>query len=89
MMDRHIEMLMNDKDDDFELVTGSDEWKSCTISELFDFSKTHWQTLYSKTALRSFDEELATYELLDLDAQGENDDEVVDANDITRDILIG
>lgn len=82
MMDRHIEMLMNDKDDDFELVTGSDEWKSCTISELFDFSKTHWQTLYSKTALHSFDKELATYELLDLDALGEDDD-------ITRDILIG
>ena len=64
-------------------------WESCTISELFDFSKTHWQTLYSKTALCSFDEELATYKLLDLDAQGENDDKVVDADDITRDILIG
>ena len=46
-------------------------------------------TPYSKTALHSFDEELATYELLDLDAQGENDDEVVDADDITRDFLIG
>ena len=60
-----------------------------TISELFDFSKTHWQTLYSKTALHSFDKELATYELLDLDVQGENDDKVVDADDVTRDILIG
>ena len=75
--------------DSFEPVTGSDKWESCTISELFDFSKTHWQTLYSKTALCSFDKEFATYKLLDLDAQGENDDKVVDADDITRDILIG
>ena len=89
VMDRHIEMLANDGDDSFEPVTGSDKWESCTISELFDFSKTHWQTLYSKTALCSFDKELATYKLLDLDAQGENDDKVVDADDITRDILIG
>ena len=45
--------------------------------------------LYSKSALRSFDEELEAYELLDLDAPGEPDDELVDVDDITRDILIG
>ena len=57
----------------------------CTIFELFDFSKTHWTTRYSKTALRSFDEELQAYELLDLDAQGEDD---VDVDDVTASVLI-
>ena len=61
----------------------------CTIQQLFDFSKTHWRALYSKTALCSFDKELGAYGLLDLDAMGEPDDELVDVDDITRDILIG
>lgn len=88
-MDRHIDMLQDDDDDPFEPAASSAGWERCTISALFDFSRTHWKTLYSKTALRSFDEELKVYELLDLDAQGEDDDDAVDVDDVTGDILIG
>lgn len=88
-MDRHIDMLQDDDDDPFEPAASSAGWEWCTICVLFDFSRTHWKTLYSKTALRSFDKELKTYELLDLDAQGEDDDDVVNVDDVTGDILIG
>ena len=85
VMERHIDMLQDDEGDNFEPAAESFGWEPCTIFELFDFSKTHWTTLYSKTALRSFDEELQAYELLDLDAQGEDD---VDVDDVTASVLI-
>lgn len=58
------------------------------IQQLFDFNQVHWVDKYAKHPLRSFDEELALYELLDLDAQGE-DDADVDVDDTTGDILHG
>ncbi|KAF5381398.1 hypothetical protein D9615_008423 [Tricholomella constricta] len=58
------------------------------ISELFDFSRTHWVDTYSHVAERSFDEELALYELLDLDADGEEDADI-GVDDTMEDILIG
>ena len=85
VMERHIDMLQDDEGDNFEPAAASFGWEPCTIFELFDFSKTHWKTLYSKTALRSFDEELQAYKLLDLDAQGEDD---VDVDDVTASVLI-
>ena len=75
-------MLQDDEGDNFEPAAASFGWEPCTIFELFDFSKTHWKTFYSKTALWSFDEELQAYKLLDLDAQGEDDD------DVTASVLI-
>ena len=59
------------------------------VSTVFDFSKTLWRTLYSKTVLCLFDKEWEAYKCLDLDALGEPDDKLVDADDITKDILIG
>ena len=59
-----------------------------SVEELFDFSRSHWVDLYAKTARRSFDEELKLYELLDLDAQGE-DDVDLDVDDSTGAILHG
>ena len=43
------------------------------IHKLFDFTQKHWVDTFSKSAIRSFDEELELYELLDLDAVGEDD----------------
>ena len=58
------------------------------IQQLFDFHQSHWVNKYQKHLLRSFDEELALYELLDLDAQGEDDIDV-DVYNTTGDILHG
>ncbi|KIL56341.1 hypothetical protein M378DRAFT_181993 [Amanita muscaria Koide BX008] len=57
------------------------------IKSLFDFSRSHWIEMYSKSSIRSFDEELQLYEMLDLDAEGE-DDADVDVDDDTGDILM-
>jgi hypothetical protein len=44
--------------------------------------------MYEKGALRNFDEELELYELLDMDAEGEDDIDVrVDG--FTEDLLLG
>jgi hypothetical protein len=51
------------------------------IHKLFDFTRKHWVDTFSKSAMRSFDEELELYELLDLDAAGEDDT----ANDLDED----
>ena len=59
-----------------------------TIQELFDFTSVHWVDSYAKSAHRSFDEELELYELLDLDAEGEEDADV-EVDDTTADILMG
>lgn len=46
---------------------------SVEIANLFDFTKKSWIPLHERTASRSLDEELELYELLDLDAPGEED----------------
>ena len=51
------------------------------IYKLFDFTRKHWVDAFNKSAMRSFDEELELYELLDLDAAGEDDI----ANDLDED----
>ncbi|KAF8967652.1 ribonuclease H-like domain-containing protein, partial [Flammula alnicola] len=43
------------------------------ISRLFDFSNKHWAAILTTHAKHTFEEELALYELLDLDAAGEDD----------------
>ena len=53
------------------------------IHKLFDFTQKHWVDTFSKSAVRSFDEELELYELLDLDAAGEDDI----ANDLDEDTV--
>jgi len=58
------------------------------IKSLFDFSRSHWVDMYSKSSIRSFNEELQLYEMLDLDAEGE-DNVDVDVDDNTEDILMG
>ena len=53
------------------------------IHKLFDFTRKHWVDTFSKSAMWSFDEELELYELLDLDAAGEDDI----ANDLDEDTV--
>ena len=57
--------------------------------ELFDFSNSLWSTRYSNFASMSFDEELELYDLLELDAVGEEDPETadIDLDGTTQDIL--
>ena len=43
------------------------------IHKLFNFTWKHWVNTFSKSAMQSFDKELELYELLDLDAAGEDD----------------
>ena len=43
------------------------------ISRLFDFSAVHWVSKHGRSASRSLNEELELYELLDMDAAGEED----------------
>ena len=45
----------------------------------------HWATLYQSHVRYSYDEELALYELLELDADGEEDPEF---DDTVHDILV-
>ena len=54
---------------------------------LFDFNKVHWQKVVGEAMKNSFDKELKLFELLDLDANGE--DAEVNIDDMTEDILIG
>lgn len=56
------------------------------ITALFDFTTTHWVTNFGHYAIRSFDEELEIYELLDMDAEGEID---VEVDETTAQVLIG
>ena len=58
------------------------------IVSLFDFSCIHWVEMFSKSSICSFDEELQLYEMLDLDADGEEDVDV-NVDDDTGDILMG
>ncbi|KAG6913948.1 hypothetical protein DXG01_003329 [Tephrocybe rancida] len=58
------------------------------ICDLFNFSATTWVNAYAQVAKLSFDEELDLYELLDLNADGE-DDVDVSVDESMDDILIG
>lgn len=59
-----------------------------SLGELFDFGNDHWVKLYEEHARRSFNEELALYDLLNEDA-ATGDGMEVDVDETTADILIG
>jgi hypothetical protein len=58
------------------------------ITDLFDFKRVHWVDTYQRSALRSFDEELELYELLDCDSGGAQAANV-DVDGLTEDLLLG
>jgi hypothetical protein len=63
-----------DEDDDDALPSISMlTYRRISIQDLFDFSNSKWQALFALTVHHSFDAELAIYDLLDLDAAGDED----------------
>ena len=54
------------------------------LTELFDFNNTHWAAAVRRAQEDSFEKELEFYELLDLDAEGEDD---LDVDNTTEQVL--
>ena len=48
------------------------------LNELFNFANSTWTEIISKTAMKSLDEELELYELVEMDAEGEDDGDILD-----------
>ena len=87
---QHI--LQGDEDNqDNETVSLTQDWQIQKISDLFDFNNSVWSLRYSRFASISFDDELELYDLLELDAEGEVDQECgcndIDLDGTTQDIL--
>jgi hypothetical protein len=83
---RHTEQVQLD-DTDNEPVRVP-EFGVVKVSELFDFSQKEWVEKYARSSLRNFEEELELYELLDLDAAGEEEVDI-GVDESTADILVG
>ena len=47
------------------------------LNELFNFANSTWTEIISKTAMKSLDEELELYELVEMDAEGEDDGDIL------------
>ena len=84
----HSRMVDEDNLDNEPVSAPETIGRPVSIQELFDFSSTHWVGMYAKSAWRSFDEELELYELLDFDAEGEEDINI-DVDESTADVLLG
>jgi hypothetical protein len=84
LMNQHIRSVEEDNQDN-EPVRISATLPLMPLSNLFDIASTHWATLYQSHVRYSYDEELALYELLELDADGEEDPEF---DDTIHDILV-
>lgn len=88
MVEQHIRSAEEDEEDqdpvsDFTTIRGP-----IPLMNLFDFEDMHWVNRYKKAAMRNFDEELEMYEILDMDADGEEEADV-DVDESTGDILFG
>jgi hypothetical protein len=88
MVNHHTRLVREDNLDNDTVTTPRTIGRPVSIQELFDFRSVHWVDSYAKSARRSFDEELELYELLDFDAEGEEDVDI-DVDESTADILIG
>lgn len=58
-----------------------------TVSDLFDFDNPYWSSTFHNSAIRTFNEELEIYELLDCDAEG--DDDELNIDETTTQALLG
>ena len=81
----------SNQDNESVRVSLSMDWQNQKISDLFHFSNSTWSSRYFTFATMSFDEELELYDLLELDAEGEEDRERDDidllVDGTTHDIL--
>ena len=83
-------VTIDDLDNDplFSTQSGITTYPLLPISQLFDFSNDAWSTILTKHTQHDIEEELALYELLDLDAEGE-DDVDVEFDETTEQVLVG
>lgn len=87
IISRHNQMLEEDETDQDPVTVSSVIGRRIPLGDLFDFSNDHWVKMYEGSARRSFDDELEMYELLDLDAAGEEEVDV-DLDDSTGDLMM-
>jgi hypothetical protein len=66
----------------------SENWTNITIANIFNFVSSHWSPRYARFAALTFEEELELYDLLEMDAEGDDDPEA-GFDDTTEDILLG
>ena len=84
IVNQHTQAVDKDNQDNEPVRPDSATWIQTPLSGLFDFSTTHWKDHYEKWARLTYDEELALYELLELDADG---DVELDFDESVEDIL--
>ncbi|KAJ6613694.1 hypothetical protein B0H10DRAFT_1951326 [Mycena sp. CBHHK59/15] len=63
-----------DNDNDLSPGNWSTSQLHIPLGSLFDFQKENWIKIHEHSAHRSLNEELELYEMLDMDAEGEDDD---------------
>lgn len=73
--------------EDYELYDCHSSRGKMSLADLFNFGNQHWIGLYEECAKRSYEEELALYDLLNEDA-ATSDGMEVDVDETTADILI-
>jgi hypothetical protein len=88
MVTRHTQSSQEDETDREPVAVANVIGRSVKLVELFNFSDSHWVQVYENAAQWTFDEELELYELLDLDAEGEEEANI-DVDDSTGELLIG
>ena len=84
---RHTQLLNEDNEDNEPAVI-SEDWENIPISRLFNFTNGSWSSRYARFTALTFEEELDLYDLLEMDAEGDDDPDV-GFDDTTQDILLG
>ena len=80
--------LLDEDNEDNKPVFISENWTNIRIANLFNFGSSHWSSRYACFAALTFEEELELYNLLEMDAEGDDDPEAR-FYDTTEDILLG
>jgi hypothetical protein len=88
MATHHAQSSQEDETDCEPVAIANIIGRSVMLVELCNFSDSHWVRVYENVAQWTFDEELELYELLDLDAEGEEEANI-DVDDSTSELLIG
>ena len=88
MATRHMQSAEEDETDREPVTAVNVIGRLVKLVELFNFTDSHWVQSYEKAVRHSFDEELELYEVLDMDAEGEEEANV-DVDDSTGELLLG
>jgi len=80
--------LLDEDNEDNETVFISENWTNIRIANLFNFGFSHWSSHYARFVALTFEEELELYDLLEMDAEGDDNPEA-GFDDTTEDILLG